>query len=140
MFKTRSAFNSIIKYRYADILLLKAEALLLGPSTNLTEVAAILDQVRQRVDLPVLPAAVRNNRDQLLQALMKERRLELAFEGERWFDLVRWEKVEEVMNGVYGRDTGRRPQVYSFSTNSYLLPIPQGVLDQNLKLNQNPGY
>lgn len=140
MFKTRSAFNSIIKYRYADILLLKAEALLLGPSTNLTEAAAIIDQVRQRVDLPVLPAAVRNNRDQLLQALMKERRLELAFEGERWFDLVRWEKVEEVMNGVYGRDTGRRPQVYSFTTNSYLLPIPQGVLDQNLKLNQNPGY
>lgn len=140
MYKIRSAFNSIIKYRYADILLLKAEALLLGSSPNLNEAANIIDQVRARVDLAPLPSAVRGNSELLFEALMKERRLELAFEGERWYDLVRWGKVEEVMNSVFGRDVGRRPQVYPFTTNSYLLPIPQGVLDQNLKLTQNPGY
>lgn len=140
MYKTRSAFNSIIKYRYADILLLKAEALILGPTSDLLQAAAIIDQIRDRVELPPLPSAVRNNRDQLLEALMKERRLELAFEGERWFDLVRWEKVEEVMNSLDARDSGRRRQVYPFTTNSYLLPIPQAVLDQNPKLTQNLGY
>lgn len=140
MYKTRSAFNSIIKYRYADILLLKAEALILGPSPNLTQAADIIDQIRDRVDLPLLPSAVRNSREQLLNALKKERRLELVFEGERWFDLVRWEDVETVLNTINSRDSGRRPQVYPFTSNSYLLPIPQGVLDQNQKLVQNPGY
>ena len=139
MYKTRSAFNSIIKYRYADILLLKAEALILG-TQDLEQAAAIIDQVRGRVDLPVLPSNVRNNRDLIFEALMKERRLELAFEGERWFDLARWEKVEEVMNAVFAKDEGRRAQAYQYTADSYLLPIPQGVLDQNQKLVQNPGY
>lgn len=139
MYKTRSALNSIIKYRYADILLLKAEALLLG-SSDLEGAAVILDQIRGRVNLPQIPSSVRSNRDALFQVLMKERRLELAFEGERWFDLVRWNKVEEVMNAVYAKDSGRRPQVYPFNEHSYKLPIPQSIIDQNPNLKQNLGY
>ncbi len=140
MYKTRSALNSIIKYRYADILLLKAEALLLKSSPDLEGAATIIDQIRDRVDLLPLPNNVRSNKEALFQALMKERRLELAFEGERWFDLVRWNKVEEVMNAVYAKDSGRKAQVYPFTQYSYRLPIPQSVLDQNPKLKQNLGY
>lgn len=140
MYKMRSAVNSIIKYRYADILLLKAEALIMGDNPNLSEAANIINAVRERVNLNPLPASVRNNRDAMLEALLKERRLELAFEGQRWFDLVRLNKVEEVMNAVYAKDSGRRPQVYPFTEYSYRMPIPQSMLDQNPNLEQNLGY
>ena len=76
----------------------------------------------------------------MLNALLKERRLELAFEGQRWFDLVRLDKVEEVMNAVYAKDSGRKSQVYQFDVDSYRLPIPQTVIDANDKIHQNPGY
>ena len=66
--------------------------------------------------------------------------LELAFEGQRWFDLVRLDKVEEVMNAVYAKDSGRKAQIYTFDKNSYRLPIPQSVIDANDKIHQNPGY
>ena len=76
----------------------------------------------------------------MITALLNERRLELAFEGQRWFDLVRLDKVEEVMNAVYAKDSGRKSQIYAFDKNSYRLPIPQSVIDANDKIEQNPGY
>lgn len=139
MYKLRSAFNSIIRLRYADILLLKAEALIMGGS-DLEAAAEIIDRIRLRAGLPRLASNVRGNRDAMVDALLNERRLELAFEGQRWFDLVRLDKVEDVMNAVYARDSGRRPLVYPFDANSYRLPIPQSAIDQNPNLIQNPGY
>lgn len=141
MYKCRSAFSNIIKYRYADILLLKAEALIMREGPDLAAAADIIDRIRQRAGgLSRLSSSVRTNKDALLDALLKERRLELAFEGQRWFDLVRLNKVEEVMNKVFANDSGRRPQAYLFNENSYRLPIPQAVMDQNPNLVQNPGY
>ena len=140
MYKTRSAFSNIIKYRYADILLLKAEALIMGESSNLTAAAEIMDKVRQRVKLPKLSSATKASKDAMLNALLNERRLELAFEGQRWYDLVRLNKVESVMNAVFAKDSGRKPQVYQFNENSYRLPIPQSIIDQNPKIKQNLGY
>lgn len=140
MFKLRSAYSSIIKLRYADILLLKAEALIQGPAQNLSAAAQIIDRVRARVELPPLTSAVKSSPDAMLNALLTERRLELAFEGQRWFDLVRLDKVEPIMNAVYGKDSGRIKQVYPFNSYSYRLPIPQTVIDQNPKIVQNPGY
>lgn len=69
-----------------------------------------------------------------------ERRLELAFEGQRWFDLVRYGKVESVMNTLNSRDPGRLSQRRVFDANSYLLPIPQTAIDLNTNLVQNLGY
>lgn len=140
MYKCRSANSSIIKYRYADVLLLKAEALIMGASSNLNGAAEIIDKVRQRAGLSKLSATTKGSKDAMLDALLKERRLELAFEGQRWFDLVRLDKVEEVMNAVYSKDSGRKAQMYKFNTDSYRLPIPQAVIDQNPNLIQNPGY
>ena len=93
-----------------------------------------------RAKLGALPTSVRSNKNAMLNALLKERRLELAFEGQRWFDLVRLDKVEEVMNAVYSKDSGRKAQIYTFDKNSYRLPIPQSVIDANDKIHQNPGY
>ena len=140
MYKCRSANSSIIKYRYADVLLLKAEALIMQDTPDLEGAADIIDEVRDRAKLGALSSSTRSNKDALLNALLKERRLELAFEGQRWFDLVRLDKVEEVMNTVHAKDSGRKAQVYTYDKNSYRLPIPQSVIDANDKIHQNPGY
>ncbi|OAV72465.1 SusD family protein [Bacteroidales bacterium Barb6] len=140
MYKCRSALSSIIKFRYADVLLLKAEALIMRDAPDLTGAAAIIDQIRERAGLPKLSPAAKANKESMLNALLKERRLELAFEGQRWFDLVRLNKVEEVLNAVYAKDSGKKAQVYPFNENSYKLPIPQAVMDQNPRLVQNAGY
>jgi hypothetical protein len=138
MYKCRSAYNSIIKIRYADILLLKAEALI--GKNDFSGAAAIINRTRRRAGLANLPASATANKEAMLNAYLKERRLELAFEGQRWFDLVRLDKVQEVMNVVFGKDEGRPAQMYPFNESSYKLPIPQNVIDQNPKLVQNPGY
>lgn len=140
MYKCRSAFNSIIYLRYADILLLKAEAKIMGETPDLNGAADIIDRIRNRAGLGKLPQSTRSNKEALLQAYMDERRMELAFEGQRWYDLCRLNKVEEVMNAVYAKDSGRHAQENLFNENSYLLAIPQGAIDQNENLIQNPGY
>lgn len=138
MYKCRSAYNSIIKLRYADILLLKAEALI--SKGDYSAAAQIINQTRHRAGLGNLPPSASASEGAIMAAYLKERRLELAFEGQRWFDLVRLDKVEEVMNAVYAKDEGRPAQVYPFTSLSYILPIPQDVIDQNPNLVQNPGY
>lgn len=138
MYKCRSKYNSIIKLRYADILLLKAEALI--DKGDYQGAASIINQTRNRAGLSNLPSQATASREAILKAYMKERRLELALEGQRWFDLVRLGKVEEVMNAVYAKDEGRPAQVYPFTSLSYILPIPQDVIDQNPNLVQNTGY
>ncbi len=140
MYKLRSAHSSIIKMRYADLLLIKAEALIMQASPNLIEAAAIIDRIRLRAGLSGLTNAAKASKESMLTALIKERRLELAFEGQRWFDLVRLNKVEEVMNAVFAKDPGRKALAYPFDANSYRLPVPQSAIDQNPNLVQNPGY
>ncbi|WP_291858038.1 RagB/SusD family nutrient uptake outer membrane protein [Marinilabilia sp.] len=138
MYKMRSGNNSIIKLRLADILLLKAEALV--AQGQLGEAASIVDKIRARVDLPGLSESVKSSAEQMKEAVLRERRLELAFEGNRLFDLIRNDKLQSVMNGINTRDNGRLSQARPFTEDSELLPIPQTVLDVNTNLEQNPGY
>lgn len=137
MYKCRSGASSVIKLRYADILLLKAEACIMGENKNLSEAFTIINRIRERAGLAPLDDNLKSNENALLDAYLTERRMELAFEGQRWFDLCRLNKVEEVMNNL--QDEGRRALAYPFTEESYLLPIPQTALDQNDKLVQNPG-
>lgn len=138
MNKCRSSYSSIIKLRLADILLLKAEALI--QNGDLNGGADIIDQIRKRAGLAKLPNTARSNRESMINALLDERRMELAMEGQRWFDLCRLNKVEEVMNAVYSKDKGRHAQKSPFNEYSYKLPIPQAAIDKNDNLVQNPGY
>ena len=64
--------------------------------------------------------------------VFKERRLELAFEGHRWFDLKRSGKAVETMNAL--------DRNYNVTEAKLLLPIPQTELDRNPELEQNSGY
>jgi len=137
MHKYPSRFNSIIKMRLADILLLKAEALVeLG---NLSEAAELVNMIRGRVNLPALSSTVTASETAMAEAVLNERRLELAFEGQRWFDLVRTGKIYEVMNTLNARDEGRMimDEVSEFNI---LLPLPQSQIDINPNLIQNEGY
>jgi hypothetical protein len=44
------------------------------------------------------------------------------------------------MNAVFAKDSGRKALVYPFNENSYRLPVPQSIIDENPKIVQNPGY
>ncbi|HET6558411.1 MAG TPA: RagB/SusD family nutrient uptake outer membrane protein [Prolixibacteraceae bacterium] len=130
MYKYRSKFHSVIKIRLADILLLKAEAYV--DQGNTAEATALVNRIRTRAKLPSLITVTADD-------VLNERRLELAFEGHRWFDLVRTGKVFDVMNALNSRDVGRLP-MNEVTVEKILLPIPQPQIDKNPSMLQNPGY
>ncbi len=118
--------------RYADVLLMYAEAL---NETGQTAAALpYLNQVRKRVGLAdkVITAQA-----DLRLAIEQERRVELAFEGHRWFDLVRTGRALPVLQAkaaAIGIKT-------AITENNLLFPIPQSQIDINPdKIKQNPGY
>jgi hypothetical protein len=115
--------------RYADVLLMEAEAMNELGQTIPAETP--LNQVRQRAGLPEIhgqsQSAMRNN-------ILHERRMELAFEGDRWFDLIR------VDNGQYGLNFLHSIGKTNATSKNLLMPIPQVELDANPNLTQNPGY
>jgi hypothetical protein len=125
--------QNYIFYRLADVLLLKAEAL--NETGDLAGAAALVNQVRSRVNLPNTPA---NTREAMSLAIEKERRLELAFEGHRWYDLKRTGRAIAVINAATG--VGGEPIGYNLTPERLFWPIPQAELDKNSKLTQNTGY
>lgn len=125
--------QNYIFIRLADILLLKAEAL--NELGDPIAAAALVDQIRSRVNLPNTTAATQA---ELRLAIEKERRLELAFEGHRWYDLKRTGRAITVINAAVGANNENLG--YNLTTNRLVWPIPQAELDKNSKLTQNPGY
>ena len=137
VYKYRSKFNSVIKLRLADILLLKAEALV--DQGSFVEAASLVNTIRTRVKLSVLDGITVSDKDLMEAAVLNERRLELAFEGQRWFDLVRCGKVRDCINTLNNRDAGRL-SMYPITEDKCILPVPQLQIDQNPLIIQNPGY
>ena len=134
LFKWRNgqAFNSAdhnVVLRYADILLVRAEALALSGSID--EAVVFLNQVRNRAGLPNYSGAL--TAEAVETTIMEERRLELAFEGHRWFDLKR-KGFETLRNAV----AVAKPTV--ILPHQTVLPIPQREIDNNSELKQNDGY
>ncbi|MGV8137916.1 MAG: RagB/SusD family nutrient uptake outer membrane protein [Mangrovibacterium sp.] len=125
--------NNIVYLRLADIILLKAEAL--NEQSDLNGAATELNKIRARVNLdPKNPAT----QTEMRLAIEKERMLELALEGHRWFDLKRTGRALNVMKAA---GTRKPNQTYSYiDQNDLLWPIPQSEIDKNPALTQNPGY
>jgi len=119
--------------RLADILLLKAEAL--AHSGDLAGALDLVNQVRSRVKLPAKSSSDQN---EVLDITANERRLELAFEGHRWFDLIRTGKALDVMNSQ--KDGQGNPLNYDVQPYQLIYPVPQEQIDLNPFLTQNPGY
>ena len=123
--------------RLGDILLLKAEALTeLGQISN----AVIeVNKIRNRVSLPNLTPQQQASQAILKETILKERRLELFLEGQRWDDLVRYKKIVTTMNNLIEIDLRNgNPVRYNMTEAKILLPIPQQELDRNPALTQNP--
>lgn len=132
--------------RYADIMLMRAEALI-EKNEHLDEAAALINEIRDRARMPKNVQVT--NQSDLREKLRHERRIELAFEGLRYFDIIRWRICDKVKNGnVYGfarmTDSGKRENLFMekrvWKDHMYLWPIPQDARDLNENLTQNPGW
>jgi len=128
--------NEII-FRYADLVLMAAEAHLFKSSPDLTATRDYINDVRDRVGLSPIPGSLSSS--ELFDYLVKERRLELAMEGQRYLDLIRWGLAPTVLvnqpqaeSNVYGSFVQGRNEYF---------PIPQQEIDRsNGGLTQNPAY
>lgn len=121
--------SDVILYRYADLLLMKAEAknaLGQDPSEE-------INQVRQRAYGPAFEnhVFVNGTKEQNDEAILQERLFELVYEGKRWWDLLRFDKAFELvptLNAQSGKDYLK------------LFPIANSVLSLEPLVEQNPGY
>lgn len=113
--------NDIVLFRYADVLLMKSEANVRNGADGDTE----LNAVRSRSGSP--------DRKATLENILSERQMELAWEGWRRQDLIRF--------GMFTRAYSNRPQLPN-EENGYttVFPIPENIIKLNSNLTQNPGY
>ena len=140
-----NAFNSPDNYyvlRLADVMLMYAEA---TNEQNGPSQAALtaLNAVRTRAGLPALTLANVSTQQAFRNEVDRQRRLELAFEGERWFDLLRYARHEQAGPGVTHAVTALdiiQQQRGTPNANYLLFPFPQAEINNNALLQQNPGY
>lgn len=128
-------FN-IIVLRYADVLLMASEIMNEIAYGN-SDALEYLNMIRRRSHASEYSYADLPNQEAFREALAKERRLELAFENHRWFDLLRTGKALEVMNNCEGGS------IFTLNVQPYqlLFPIPQNQIDASGgSLTQNEGY
>lgn len=140
-------YNNFMFYRYADVLLIQAEALLLIDAPDAAASYANINQVHERAT-----GAALDNSDVsvqgLLEAVLLERQKEFAFEGKRWYDLLRYDRrtdfVEKRILTMAEIKTSADDYEIIISNytdpESYFLPIYQNELSLNKNLVQNPYY
>ncbi len=138
--------------RYEEVLLMYAEAQneALDAPDNTVYQAVNAVRTRAGIDMPPLPAGL--NREQMRERIRQERRVELAFEGKRFWDIRRWRIGTEVMTKASGvvvqrnASTGVKTYTYGVLQNRIyrpefdLFPIPQVEIQKQPALEQNPGY
>jgi hypothetical protein len=140
-------FNSVDNtyvLRYAEVLLAYAEATneLSGPTAD---GLSRLNAVRTRAGLPALTLASPQaaTKQTLRNEIDRQRRLELAFEGERWFDLLRYARHNQAEAGAHtvtALDLIGQFRNGNRDVNYLVFPIPQAEINTNPQLQQNPGY
>ena len=136
----RRTDNDYHLYRYADLLLMAAESITEAEGVT-AEAIDYVNQVRGRArfngttatDFPA-DVASSVSKEELIDIIREERRLELAFEFKRWFDIKRWGTLEEVFEGLNSLE----PHAVD-PARDYLFPIPQTEIDVT-DFEQNPGY
>jgi hypothetical protein len=129
--------------RLADVYLLHAEAL--ANSNDAEAAIELVNLVRTRAKIKTLPMM---GVEEAKLAVLHERRLELAYEGHRYFDLMRfgddYSKLKEVHDGGNIKNSESYDAYFAkrvpLTDARVLLPIPTSVLDENPNIEQNPGY
>ena len=129
--------NNYMVTRYADALLMYSEALLANGQK--TEALIYFNQVRARVR----PAALITADELTIDQILHERRMELSFEGHRYFDLVRTGKAVSVITKALMTKVDYDDKIYitgPIAEYQLILPIPVGEIEKDPTLTQNTGY
>jgi hypothetical protein len=143
-----------ILYRYADILLMKAEAATeIGTTESMTEANNLVRLIAERAETPYTNMMVQEN---LRKAILDERGREFIIEGKRWFDLLRAAKrpinpggksfgnkqiiIDMILSGAKDIQVRAILATKVYDTMSYYLPIPEQSILTNQNLIQNPYY
>jgi hypothetical protein len=132
--------------RYAEVLLGFAEADARANDAVTAPALAAINQVRARARgmasaaTTVPPYGPDISLPDFIEAVLRERYLELAFEGHRKGDLVRTERLIQVMRDFDASDSAVWPGAPEIEDHEWVWPIPQGVLDLNPNYQQNNGY
>ena len=130
----QSPFNFPLT-RFADVLLIYAEAQVRADGSPNAEAYAAINRVRKRADLGDLSGLSGSD---FLQAVLDERKWELAFEGHRWADLVRY---GQLIDAVQGASLGNPIAAANIMPHHVLFPLPAREIQvSNGALEQNPGY
>lgn len=127
--------NNVIVIRYADVLLMLAEALNEQGYQANGRAFDLLNQIRNRAGLTSLNATNLPDKESFRAHIANERRVELNLENHRWFDLVRTGKAVETMN-AHNSESGD----FTIDNNKLLYPIPQSQINTDNSITQNPGY
>ena len=141
--------------RYTDVVMIYAEAMneAFGPDndglgTGLTSRMAV-NQIRNRIGHVDVIAS---NQSELRERIMNERAIEFVYEGQRWYDIIRWNKGVEYFNQpVYGIRTTKladgsfkleRKKIMERVFKDYMhrYPIPRAELNKSFNLKNNPGW
>jgi len=134
--------NNLPILRYTDVKMMYAEVLNEEGYAANGEAFNILNSVRTRAGLPSLSATNLPDKVAFRNAIIKERRVEFAFEGLRWFDLIRWGIVLNTIN-QYLATPVRGNGLYSMKDYQMILPIPFEEIssyNDSKIMPQNPGY
>ncbi|WP_029274801.1 RagB/SusD family nutrient uptake outer membrane protein [Pedobacter borealis] len=147
--------GNVIVIRYAEVLLTYAEAKIEAGQIDQSVYDAI-NKVRARVMMPEVNTSTHSGQTAMRELVRRERRVELAGEGLRWFDIVRWQigsdvikDVYDCLNGTVNRSNGMLTLIPNSSTvqfsrtftpKYYVFPIPAKELQANTNLVQNTEY
>jgi hypothetical protein len=115
--------------RYADVLLMQAEAL--NEAGNTAGAYPLVNRVRARANLPALAAGL--SQAAMRDAILRERMFEFGLEGQRLWDLMRHNQINASL-------VARDPEFSTFAPGRELLPIPQTEINLNPNVRQNTGY
>jgi starch-binding outer membrane protein, SusD/RagB family len=133
-------YSNHIIIRYAEILLTYAEAQneVAGPDASVYDA---VDQIRERAGMPKLDRAKYASQATLREAIRRERRIELALEGNRFMDIRRWKIAPQVMTTTLYAVDGGKADSRTWYDKLYLMPVPQTQTDLDPKLlPNNDGY
>lgn len=155
--KTAEVFMNWIWFRYADVLLWYAEAMnqAYGPDGKVAGLDSTaswaLNKVRARAKMPNVVATTK---EEFHERLMNERAIEFVYEEQRWWDVIRYKKGNDIFNKpVYGARiyktstspltfeiTRRKIENRVFYDYMHKYPIPYAEVEKSPKLKQNPGW
>lgn len=150
--KPSASWTNFSLYRYAEVLLIYAEALNEYDPNN-TQIAWAVNQVRKRAELPGVDNLI-GNQEAMREKIREERRHEFVAEHKRYFDILRWKIAEKVLNEPgYGINKDENAPIGDYTVEQflgqnrtfdaskhYLWPIPQSARDKNPNLGQNSNW